>query len=51
MPRREAAVCLAQDALTVGGGFWTPASALGGHYLERLSGNAGLTFAPVDAVT
>jgi short subunit dehydrogenase-like uncharacterized protein len=47
----EAAVCLAQDALTVGGGFWTPASALGGHYLERLSGNAGLTFAPVDAVT
>ncbi len=44
----EAAVCLAQDALTVGGGFWTPASALGKPYLERLTGKAGLRFEPVD---
>jgi short subunit dehydrogenase-like uncharacterized protein len=40
----EAAVCLAQDELEVGGGFWTPASALGGKYLARLTGRAGLTF-------
>jgi len=44
----EAAVCLAQDKLGVGGGFWTPASALGAQYLERLTGKAGLTFAVVD---
>ncbi|NND66777.1 MAG: saccharopine dehydrogenase [Halioglobus sp.] len=40
----ESAVCLAQDPLTVGGGFWTPASALGEYYLPRLTGPAGLTF-------
>jgi len=45
----EAAVCLARDELTAGGGFWTPAAALGGHYLERLTGNAGLSFEPVDS--
>ncbi len=40
----ESAVCLAQDDLTVGGGFWTPASAMGDQLLERLPGNAGVTF-------
>ncbi len=40
----ESAVCLAQDDLPVGGGLWTPASALGGPLLERLRANAGLTF-------
>ncbi len=43
----EAAVCLARDPLTVGGGFWTPASALGQHLLTRLVDNAGLTFEEV----
>ena len=45
----EAAVCLAKDELTVGGGFWTPASALDGKYLERLTGKAGLRFEIVDS--
>lgn len=40
----EAAVCLALDELQTGGGFWTPASALGDAYLERLQKNAGLSF-------
>ncbi|MEM7217796.1 MAG: saccharopine dehydrogenase NADP-binding domain-containing protein [Pseudomonadota bacterium] len=40
----ESAVCLAQDDLTVGGGFWTPASAMGDQLLERLPENAGVTF-------
>jgi len=40
----EAAVCLAQDELEAGGGFWTPASALGGSYLKRLTGKAGMRF-------
>ncbi|MFT5483930.1 MAG: short subunit dehydrogenase-like uncharacterized protein [Halieaceae bacterium] len=46
----EAAVCLAKDELEVGGGFWTPASALGGQLLERLEARAGLTFEVVDQV-
>ena len=46
----EAAVCLAQDELAAGGGFWTPASALGSHYFERLTGNAGLRFELVETV-
>jgi short subunit dehydrogenase-like uncharacterized protein len=45
----EAAACLAQDELTVGGGFWTPAAALDGKYLERLTSRAGLTFELIDA--
>ncbi len=45
----EAAVCLAKDELAVGGGFWTPAAALGGKYLERLTTNAGLTFEVVNS--
>lgn len=44
----EAAVCLALDEFDVGGGFWTPASAMGGNYLERLVTKAGLTFETVD---
>ena len=42
----ESAVCLAKDLddASVGGGFWTPASALGAPLLERLKENAGLTF-------
>lgn len=40
----ESAVCLAQDELETGGGFWTPASAMGGQLLRRLQTNAGLRF-------
>lgn len=40
----ECAVCLAKDDITVGGGVWTPAAAMGGLLLERLTKNAGLTF-------
>ncbi len=39
----ESAVCLAQDELEVGGGLWTPASAMGEALLERLPA-AGVTF-------
>jgi len=44
----EAAVCLAQDELDVGGGFWTPASAMKDKLLDRLQANAGLTFEVID---
>ncbi len=42
----ESAVCLAKDAdkLEVGGGFWTPASCMGGRLIERLKANAGMAF-------
>ncbi|MDX1480210.1 MAG: saccharopine dehydrogenase NADP-binding domain-containing protein [Woeseiaceae bacterium] len=40
----ESAVCLAKDELAVGGGFWTPAAAMGDPLLARLEENAGLTF-------
>ena len=40
----ESAVCLARDHLDVKGGFWTPASAMGGQLLDRLQTNAGLSF-------
>jgi short subunit dehydrogenase-like uncharacterized protein len=40
----ESALALAQDELTVGGGFWTPASALGDSLLRRLPQSAGVTF-------
>jgi len=40
----ESAVCLAKDALDVGGGFFTPASAMGDALLARLPVNAGVTF-------
>jgi short subunit dehydrogenase-like uncharacterized protein len=40
----EAAVCLARDELRVGGGVWTPASALAEPLLQRLEARAGLRF-------
>lgn len=40
----ECAVALARDESPVGGGFWTPASALGDSLLERLPANAGVRF-------
>ena len=40
----EAAVCLAKDPLTTGGGIWTPASAMAGALLPRLEANAGISF-------
>lgn len=42
----EAAVCLARDIdkKKVGGGFWTPATAMGDALIERLVAQAGLTF-------
>ena len=40
----ESAVCLAKDTLAVGGGFWTPASAMGDALLARLEENAGVRF-------
>jgi short subunit dehydrogenase-like uncharacterized protein len=43
----ESAVCLALDTLITGGGFWTPASALGDAYLQRLQEKGGLSFAVV----
>jgi short subunit dehydrogenase-like uncharacterized protein len=39
----ESALCLAKDSLGVGGGIWTPASAMGEALLERLP-KAGVTF-------
>ena len=40
----ESAVCLAKDELDVGGGVWTPASAMAKPLIKRLRQNAGLTF-------
>lgn len=42
----QAALCLAQDISKedVGGGFWTPASAMGDDLLVRLEEHAGLSF-------
>jgi short subunit dehydrogenase-like uncharacterized protein len=40
----ESAVCLAVDNLQAGGGFWTPAAAMGEVLMDRLTANAGLTF-------
>ena len=33
----QAGLCLAQDELQVGGGIWTPASALGDALVKRLA--------------
>jgi short subunit dehydrogenase-like uncharacterized protein len=40
----ESALCLARDELSVSGGCWTPASAMGDPLLERLAKSAGVTF-------
>ena len=40
----ESAVCLARDDLSIGGGFWTPASAMNDKLLMRLRKNAGVQF-------
>ena len=44
----ESAMALAQDDLSVGGGFWTPASAMGDTLINRLP-NAGVTFKIMDS--
>ena len=42
----ESALCLAEDAdkIQVGGGSWTPASAMGELLLSRLIAHAGMSF-------
>ena len=47
----QAALCLSQDISKeeVGGGFWTPASAMGDKLLTRLEAYAGLSFEVVDS--
>lgn len=40
----ESALCLAGDDLAAGGGFWTPAAAMGATLVARLQKSAGLTF-------
>ena len=42
----ESALCLALDAdrLPVGGGFWTPVSAMGRLLRDRITTHAGLSF-------
>jgi len=42
----EAALCLAEDAdrMPVGGGFWTPAAAMGKLLRDRIISHAGLSF-------
>ncbi len=44
----ESAMALAQNDLSVGGGFWTPASAMGDTLINRLP-NAGVTFKIMDS--
>lgn len=45
----EAAICLSETGRDeVGGGFWTPASAMGQRLIARLVENAGLTFGMVE---
>ena len=47
----QAALCLAQDIskYEIGGGFWTPASAMGDKLLIRLEKYAGLSFEVIDS--
>ncbi|WP_372785788.1 trans-acting enoyl reductase family protein [Phenylobacterium sp.] len=40
----EAAICLVKDAPDVPGGVWTPGAAMRTKLIDRLQGNAGLTF-------
>jgi short subunit dehydrogenase-like uncharacterized protein len=44
----ESAVCLAKDALSVKGGFWTPSTAMGNALVKRLQEKAGMTFELMD---
>ncbi|MGP4862875.1 saccharopine dehydrogenase family protein [Psychrobacter sp. T6-5] len=46
----QAALCLAQDISKedVGGGFWTPASAMGDKLIVRLEEHSGLSFEVID---
>ena len=46
----QAALCLAQDISKddVGGGFWTPASAMGNSLIERLEAHSGISFEIVE---
>ena len=46
----QSALCLAQDVSNdeVGGGFWTPATAMGDKLLTRLEQHAGLSFEVVE---
>lgn len=44
----ETAVCLAMDPMTVAGGCWTPAAALGPQLLPRLRERSGLSFEIVE---
>ena len=39
----------ASDKEEIGGGFWTPASAMGDSLLTRLEEHAGLSFEVIDA--
>ncbi len=41
----EAALCLVRDRTDTPGGIWTPAPAMGAALIDRLTKNAGLTFA------
>ncbi len=45
MLAEAALTLLATDRSEVGGGFWTPATALGDRYIDALEANAGLSFA------
>lgn len=40
----ECAICLLKNPEAASGGIWTPAAAMGTALIERLVGNAGLTF-------
>ena len=46
----QAALCLAQDISKddIGGGFWTPASAMGDSLIERLEAYSGISFEVVE---
>jgi short subunit dehydrogenase-like uncharacterized protein len=44
----ESAVSLACDPANVGGGFWTPSTALGNTLIDRLQASAGMTFDIID---
>lgn len=46
----ESAICLARDVSRsdVGGGLWTPATAMGSRLIDRLSSSAGLTFSMIE---